>query len=91
MAKNSFQSEDGATTKENLLSNGTEEVKTFEELLQIINPMGKWQIWIYFWMAFYKMWASQILLIVVFFQITPEFACDIGNSSWTFEETKKLM
>ena len=69
------------------------EIPNFEELLHLIKPMGKWQLWAYLWIAVLEFWSAMKNLAVVFFQITPEFKCSLDanlNSSWTFEQMRNI-
>ena len=65
---------------------GTKEPKTFECFLVEINPFGLWQMLILLLTVYCQIFLAMTNLEVVFYQITPDFACKFPSdikTNWT--------
>ena len=67
-------------------------IETFEHLLSsVIRPFGLWQLIIYCQLGFVQFFFAAVNVSVIFFQIRPEYACDVySNSTWTINEMLQI-
>ncbi len=70
-----------------------ESITTFEQLLDCLNPLGKWQIWIYVCVSFVQFFYGAVNGAVVFFEITPPYVCEPTNLNpvWTTLQTQSII
>uniref|UniRef100_A0A914WZV4 Major facilitator superfamily (MFS) profile domain-containing protein n=1 Tax=Plectus sambesii TaxID=2011161 RepID=A0A914WZV4_9BILA len=64
---------------------------SFEDILVLINPLGRWQAWTYFLLAFHMVFYTCTNLAIIFMQITPDHACCLPiSNSWTIDQMKAI-
>jgi hypothetical protein len=64
---------------------------SFEDILALINPLGRWQTRTYFLMGFIMVFFASINLAITFMQITPDYACTLPfDNNWTIEQMKTI-
>ena len=67
------------------------QLRTFEDILHLINPLGSWQIWTYSLLSILQIFFASINVAITFMQITPDFACKLPfESNWTVQQTKNI-
>ncbi len=68
------------------------EVSNCEELIEWLNPIGRWQLWIFAWIALAQFFYAAINVAAIFFQLTPPHECvpPLQDTGWSAQSIANI-